>query len=101
MNYFVIGDQDTVLGFSLAGVDGVAVTCQEETNNAFTEAISKENIAIIVITEKCASWIRERLEHYLFTKDFPLIVEIPDRSGSDPHRPSLKQMINAAIGIKI
>lgn len=101
MNYFVIGDQDTVLGFSLAGVEGKAVASREETETAFSEVMDKSDIAIVVITEKCAGWIRDRIENYLFTKDFPLIVEIPDRTGPNPDRPSLKQTINAAIGIKI
>lgn len=101
MKYFVIGDQDTVLGFNLAGVEGRIVSGKEETEAAFSDTLNIPDAAIVVITEKCAALIREELENYLFTKDFPLIVEIPDRSGPDPGRPSLKQTINAAIGIKL
>jgi vacuolar-type H+-ATPase subunit F/Vma7 len=41
------------------------------------------------------------VDKYLLTQTFPLIVEIPDRQGRLPGRPDIKDMVNAAIGIKI
>ncbi len=101
MKYFVIGDEDTVLGFQLAGITGEVVKNQDEVNSIFTSVLANPEIGIVVITEKSADLIRARLENYIFTKDFPLILEIPDRNGVDSKRPSLKQMVNAAIGIKL
>lgn len=101
MNYFVIGDQDTVLGFNLAGVEGKVVKNKEEVLEAFSVAVSDEKIGIVVITEKAANQIRDRINDYLFTKDFPLIVEIPDREGVDPNRVGFRQLVNKAIGIKL
>lgn len=101
MEYFVIGDDDTVLGFQLAGIKGEVVHTPEETDALFTRVLSDSEIGIVVITEKCADLIRTRLDDYLFSKDFPLILEIPDRNGQDSNRPSLKQLINTAIGIKL
>ena len=34
MEYFVIGDADTVLGFSIVGVDGIQVSSKEEAEQA-------------------------------------------------------------------
>jgi vacuolar-type H+-ATPase subunit F/Vma7 len=45
--------------------------------------------------------IREAVDSYLFTESFPLIVEIPDRSGRDLNRPGIKELVNRAIGIKV
>lgn len=101
MKYFVIGDQDTVLGFKLAGIEGKVAKTQSEADTLFTQSLSDPLIGIVVITERCADLIRPRLENYIFTKDFPLIVEIPDRNGIDSNRPTLKQMVNSAIGIKL
>lgn len=101
MRYFVIGDQDTVLGFSLAGVEGVSVSSAQEIESAFNNVIEKSDIGIVVITERCAKKIRQQIDNYLFTNEFPLIVEIPDREGPDLERRDFRQMVNSAIGIKI
>ena len=38
MKYFVIGDEDTVLGFGMVGVKGTAVRKQSEAEDAFDSA---------------------------------------------------------------
>lgn len=101
MKYYVIGDEDTVLGFGMVGVKGQAVSNLEEAAAAFDEAIAVEDIGIIIITEKTADTIRERVNRFLFTREFPLIVEVPDRHGRDPNRPGLREMVNRAIGIHV
>ena len=77
MTYFLIGDEDTVLGFAMVGVSGRVVANTEETESAFQDAISGGEAGIIIITEQAADFIRSRIENYMFTADFPLIVEIP------------------------
>lgn len=101
MKYFVIGDQDTVLGFSLAGVEGRSVKTKEQTKKAFDDTIADTSIGIIIITEKIASFIKSDIDAYLFKRDFPLIVEIPDREGPSVDRLKLRDTVNAAIGIKL
>lgn len=101
MKYYVIGDEDTVLGFGMVGVKGRAAAQQAEAAAAFDEAIADSDIGIIIITEHIADLIRERVNRYLFTKEFPLIVEIPDITGRDPQKPKLREMVNQAIGIKV
>ena len=56
----------------------------EEADSAFSEALASPEIGIILITERIAELIRPRVDRYLFTEDFPLIVEIPDRRGKTP-----------------
>jgi len=41
------------------------------------------------------------VDSYLFSEQFPLIVEIPDRKGRLEGRPGLREMVNEAIGIKL
>jgi V/A-type H+/Na+-transporting ATPase subunit F len=101
MRYYVIGDEDTVLGFGMVGVDGEAVRNPEEADKAFNDALSDEGIGIIIITERAADFIRELVDKYLFSEKFPLIVEIPDRKGSVPGKPKIREMVNHAIGIKL
>lgn len=101
MKYAIIGDEDTVLGFGVVGVLGKVATNEDETRRAFQEFRADEEVSIIIITERLADMIRSIVDRYLFTESFPLIVEIPDRHGRQPGRPGIKDMVNAAIGIKI
>lgn len=101
MDYYVIGDEDTVLGFGMVGVRGREVSTEREANLALDAALEDREIGILIMTERTADLVRDRVEHLLFSEDFPLIVEIPDRSGTLPGRPTLREMVNDAIGIKV
>jgi len=101
MKYFVIGDEDTVLGFGLVGVKGNVADTKAEAEHSFNEALKDNDIGIIIITEKTAELIRSLVNRYLFTSSFPLIVEIPDRSGKMQGKPGIRQMVNEAIGVKL
>lgn len=101
MNFFVIGDEDTVLGFKLAGLEGRIVNSPEEAKEALDTAVANRDIGIIIITEKVAESIREEVDKFIFGTTFPLIVEIPDRSGPLPKKLSLKELARKAIGVGI
>ncbi|MBN2533210.1 MAG: V-type ATP synthase subunit F [Spirochaetales bacterium] len=101
MNYFVIGDEDTVLGFGLVGVKGSTVQDKEQAEEAFRTALEDKDTGIIIITERIAELIRHLVDRYLFTERFPLIVEIPDREGPVTGKPNIREMVNVAIGIKL
>lgn len=101
MRYFAIGDEDTVLGFGLVGVAGRVVTDADEARDAFRSVIADGETGIVIIAEPVADWIRSMVDTYVFTEDFPLILEIPDRHGHDPQRPSLRDVVNQAIGISV
>ena len=101
MKYFVIGDEDTVLGFGLVGVTGRVAVSAAEAEQALNEAMEDADTGIILITERLAELIRSLVDRFLFTRQFPLILEIPDRMGRVEGKPSLKEMVNDAIGIKL
>ena len=101
MRYFVMGDEDTVLGFGLVGVDGEVVSAEDEAREVFARVIRNREIGVVIITERTADMIRETVDRYVFTEDFPLILEVPDRQGRIPGRPSLREVANRAIGISV
>jgi V/A-type H+/Na+-transporting ATPase subunit F len=101
MKYAIIGDEDTVLGFGIVGVSGQIAATAEEAKLSFQATLEDSTVGIIIITEAVADMIRSTVDRYLFTESFPLIVEIPDRKGRQADRPNIKDMVNAAIGIKI
>jgi len=101
MRYSIIGDEDTVLGFGIVGVSGKVATNSEQAKRAFQSLLQDGQTGIIIITERVADMIRPMVDRYLFTANFPLVVEIPDRKGRTPDRPGIREMVNKAIGIKI
>ena len=99
MEYFVIGDEDTVLGFSLVGVSGIACSGPDEVRAAWAKATEDKEHGVIIITDECADAIRETVDRYLFTMSFPLVVEIPN-PGEGFSR-DLRVLVNEAIGVSI
>ena len=99
MEYFVIGDDDTVLGFSLVGVSGIACSGPDEVRAAWAKATEDKEHGVIIITDECADAIRETVDRYLFTMSFPLVVEIPSRSSHGSK--DLRELVNEAIGVSI
>ena len=96
-----MGDEDTVLGFGLVGVRGEIVRTEQDARDVFSRAIADRDVGVVIITERVADLIRDVVDRYLFTEDFPLILEIPDRTGPRAGRPSLRETANVAIGISV
>jgi V/A-type H+-transporting ATPase subunit F len=101
MRYFIIGDEDAVLGFGLVGVHGQTAISPEEARRAFNLALEDKDVGIVIITERVADLIRPQVDRYMFTQNFPLIVEVPDRQGPLAGKPGIRQMVNQAIGVKL
>ena len=101
MKYFVIGDDDTVLGFGMVGVAGRVAHNAEETEQAFRQAMEDNQVGIIVMTERTAELIRPVVDRFVFSGRFPLVVEIPDRRGPIEGKPGIREMVNRAIGVKL
>ena len=101
MKYYIIGDDDTVLGFGMVGVAGQAAETETDAETAFSAALKDSEVGVVIITERVADLIRPVVNQYVFAKQFPLIVEIPDRKGKAPDRPGIRDMVNEAIGIKL
>lgn len=101
MQFYVIADEHTVTGFKLVGIDGEVVESADEAREALKKAFSSTEIGIVVLTEKIASSVREEVEEFVFGHSFPLIIEIPDRTGPMEERISIRQMVRSAIGVKV
>jgi len=101
MKILVIGHPDAVLGFSLAGVNGRAVTTAEDANRALDEALASKDIGIILVTQDVAGMLHSRVEHLKLHSTIPLVVEIPSPAGVPEDQPSLSEVVLKAIGIKL
>ncbi len=101
MKYYIIGDEDSILGFGMVGVKGSVVKDQEHAEMVFHQVLEDSDIGVLIITERAADLIRSLVNRQLFNQQFPLIVEIPDREGPAAGRPGIREMVNAAIGIAL
>jgi V/A-type H+-transporting ATPase subunit F len=100
MGFFVIGDEDTVLGFRHAGVQGRVVQDSKEAAEVLDDVFQAGDQSIIIITEKLAESIRSHITDLRFGTALPLIVEIPGPEGPSEASPDLMEMIRDAVGIK-
>lgn len=101
MKVLVIGHPDAVLGFSLAGVHGQAVTTAAEANQALDAAFAANDTGIILVTQDVARLIQSRVEDLKLHSTIPLVVEIPSPEGVSPDAPTLSEVVLRAIGIKL
>jgi V/A-type H+/Na+-transporting ATPase subunit F len=102
MRLFLISDNtDTLIGMRLAGVKGTMVKTREEAIKAFDEALKNKETGILLITEKLAEKIRDKIGPIKEKAPFPLIVEIPDRHGSIKDKNYILNYVKESIGIKI
>ena len=101
MRILVIADEDTVIGFSLAGVQGIIVTTEEETRKAFDQVTQEqEDVGILLLTERVAQMIRQKVDNWIVGGGQPLIVEIPDSQGPLEGRRTPHEFVKSAIGVK-
>ncbi len=98
---FLIGDEETVLGFRFAGVRGHVAKEASEASELLQKAVRDEDVGIIVITERIAESIRPELESFTARQSHAFVVEIADSSGASPTRKSPSDIIREAIGISI
>lgn len=101
MKYFVIGDDDTVLGFRYAGLEGRVAATGSDVEDALAEAAADKEIGAIIITERAADLARGQVDTMRTGSVTPVLVEIPDRHGPLPGRKTLADLIREAVGIRI
>ena len=101
MKVLVIGHPEAVLGFSLAGVHGRAVTTAAEADKALDEALASKENGIVLVTQDVAQMVQARVEHLKLRSTIPLVVEIPSPAGVPEGTPSLSDIVLKAIGIKL
>lgn len=102
MKFYLISDNiDTKTGMRLAGVEGVVVHEKDELKAAFDAALADKEIAVVLISEKLVRLAPEFIEEQKINNRLPLIVELPDRHGSDRPDDYILNYVRDAIGVKL
>ncbi len=79
--YLMSDNVDTLTGMRLAGVAGEVVHTREAFQACLERVLEKEDICIILITEKAAELAPDLVEHTMMNRKLPLVSIIPDRHG--------------------
>lgn len=96
----VVGDKESILGFSAIGMDIYPAYEEEDVKNILPKLID-ENYAIIYITENVSIKSEKYLEKIKKEK-IPAIVTIPSNTGNLKYGQNrIKEMVQKAVGIEI
>jgi V/A-type H+/Na+-transporting ATPase subunit F len=101
MKFFLIGDEYTVLGYSLVGINGVIVNNAQEATDALHTVTKDSDVGIILITQRIAAEIRLLVDTTRLEMSTPIVLEIPDRQGPMEDRESALSVVQRLIGIKV
>lgn len=102
MKSFLISDnRDTFVGMRLAGVNGVVVHSKEEASDKIKECISDNEIGVLILTEKIVDMLKDEVMRLKQKSRKPLIIEIPDRYGTNRGYDAISTYIKESVGIKI
>ncbi len=102
MRGWVISDNnDTLMGFRLAGTEGVVVHEAAEVLDALRSAMRMQNVAVVYLTEKLAHLCEKEVQTIKEQGSVPLLVIIPDRHGKSDMTASIARYLAETVGIHI
>ncbi|MGK7312648.1 MAG: V-type ATP synthase subunit F [Candidatus Longimicrobiales bacterium M2_2A_002] len=101
MSAYVIGDLNTVEGFRLMGFPGRAVETEAEAREALDDALNRSGTALLLIGERWADALRDRVDAAMGREEGPVVLEVPGPGRAAQERPSLRERVRSAVGIRI
>lgn len=102
MKFYLLSDNiDTQIGMRLAGVEGTVVHQAEEFRAALDRALADKEIAVLLVTEKLVDFCPEYLAQQKINNKTPLIVELPDRHGSQRPDDYILNYVKDAVGVRL
>lgn len=99
--YLISDNADTLIGFRLAGVEGVVVHEREKAEEELKKACNNPDIGIILITESLTEELEEEINKIKLDPKMPIVTTIPDRYGLRRNKDYITRNIRESIGLKI
>lgn len=101
MKMAALCDNDTAIGFRLAGIQDLFVPNNNE-KELWNKICERDDIGILFITERIADALGKYLKEFRVSHNTPIIVEIPDKKGKmKDHVDFISQLIKKAVGVEI
>lgn len=102
MKFYLLSDNvDTLTGMRLAGIEGEVVHETEEFKTALDLTLANPDTAILLITEKLVNLCPEYVAEKKVENKMPLVVELPDRHGSQRPDDYILSYVKDAVGVKL
>lgn len=102
LNIIALGDRDMAIGFKLAGVSSAfEVKDAEEAKGILRDAFQRQDVGIILISERLAEELRSFINKLVEEADMPIIVEIPSKEGAKGGVDIIRELVKRAVGIEI
>lgn len=103
MTFFVLGDEDVILGFQFIGIPGKIIETDDQALREFRSVINGDygSIGVILLTEKVSMMIEDEIMEWQLSGHYPLIVEIPDLDGHLEGKKTMLESIREAIGLHV
>jgi V/A-type H+-transporting ATPase subunit F len=101
MKTIVLGDKDTILLFALEGVEGKVVESAQQAQEEIRRVRKARIYGLLVVTEQVVEWAGDAIAQLRFSRELPVVLDIPDANG---HRKGVKQLpdyIREAVGIRV
>ena len=99
---FVLAEEELVIAFRMIGVDGSAVAGADDALATFRRVTGASGeCRMLILAEDIADMLGTELIDWQLSGRYPLVVEIPPLSGSQPDHVQLVDAVRQAIGIKI
>jgi V/A-type H+-transporting ATPase subunit F len=101
MDFFVLGEEEILIGFDVVGIQGRLVSTREEALEGFAYGLSLPELKVLIMTEEVSSLIEEKVVEWNMSGRFPLLVEIPGLGGRMEGKKTLVESIREAVGINV
>ncbi|MDR0958701.1 MAG: V-type ATP synthase subunit F [Clostridiales bacterium] len=104
MKMYVISDNtDTVVGMRLVGIEGcnIGLNDSEKLRQELLNAKNRQDLGVLLITEKLSKQFPDIIKEMRLSSPLPLLVEIPDRHGTERPADFITKYVKEAIGVRL
>ncbi len=97
----VLGDEETVVGFKLAGVRRAVVANAQNADEKFLELTADEKVGLIILSEDTQKLFSQKTLKAIETLAKPVVLTIPGKTVRPTGVNPLALMIKKAIGVDL
>jgi len=97
----VLGSEEMVTAFALAGVGGRVVERRADILSALDEAGGREEVRVLVVEEGIAARAREEFDRLKLDPRAPLVVEVPGPEGPAEERQTALDLVRRVLGLRV
>ncbi len=97
----VLGDEETVVGFKLAGVRRAVVANASNADEKFNELVAKPEVGLIILSEDTQKLFSQKTLKAIEMLAKPVVLTIPGKTARPTGVNPLALMIKKAIGVDL